>query len=108
MIVWQAAPSLRPFNPGEFLSTLVAQGPQLTSGVKGDWEGLYRRYEILLSLCNVIALDMMCLVYLTHFCPPFSNICCPERLTSLGIMGVPRVPPLNRSETIVLSAHYRL
>ena len=43
MIVGQAAPSLRPFNPGEFLSTLVAQGPQLTSGVKGDWEGLYRR-----------------------------------------------------------------
>ena len=25
-----------------------------------------------------------------------------ERLTSLGIMGAPRVPPLNPSETIVL------
>ena len=27
---------------------------------------------------------------------------------SLGIMGEPRVPPLNPSETIVLSEHYRL
>ena len=27
---------------------------------------------------------------------------------SLSIMGVPRVPPLNPSETIVLSEHYRL
>ena len=27
---------------------------------------------------------------------------------SLGIMGAPRVPPLNTSETIVLSEHYRL
>ena len=31
-----------------------------------------------------------------------------KRLTSLGIMGKPRVPPLNPSETIVLSEHYRL
>ena len=30
-----------------------------------------------------------------------------ERLTSLGIMGEPRVPPLNPSETIVLSEHHR-
>ena len=27
---------------------------------------------------------------------------------SLGIMGEPRVPPLNPSETIVLSEHYRV
>ena len=27
---------------------------------------------------------------------------------SLGIMGAPRVPPLDPSETIVLSEHYRL
>ena len=27
---------------------------------------------------------------------------------SLGIMGAPRVPPLNPSELIVLSEHYRL
>ena len=44
---------------------------------------------------------------LTHFCPPFQHLLS-ERLTSLGIMGAPWVPPLNPSETIVLSEHYRL
>ena len=39
--------------------------------------------------------------------PPFQHSLS-ERLTSLGIMGEPRVPPLNPSETIVLSEHYRL
>ena len=39
----------------------------------------------------------------THFCPPFQHLLS-ERLTSLGIMGEPRVAPLNPSETIVLSA----
>ena len=43
---------------------------------------------------------------LIHSCPPFQHLLS-ERLTSLGIMGPPRVPPLNPSETIVLSEHYR-
>ena len=34
--------------------------------------------------------------------PPFQHLLS-ERLTSLGIMGAPRVPPLNPSETIVLT-----
>ena len=38
---------------------------------------------------------------LTNFCPPFQHLLF-ERLMSLGIMGAPRVPPLNPSETIVL------
>ena len=38
---------------------------------------------------------------LTHFCPPFHHLLS-EKLMSLGIMGAPRVPPLNPSETIVL------
>ena len=38
---------------------------------------------------------------LTHSCPPFQHLLS-ERLASLGIMGAPRVPPLNPSETIVL------
>ena len=42
-----------------------------------------------------------------HFCPPFQHLLS-ERLMSLGIMGARRVPPLNPSETIVLSEHYRL
>ena len=44
---------------------------------------------------------------LTHFCPPFQHLLS-ERLTSLGIMGAPRVSPLNPSKSIVLSEHYRL
>ena len=37
------------------------------------------------------------------FAPPFQHLLS-ERLTSLGIMGAPRVPPLNPWETIVLSS----
>ena len=37
---------------------------------------------------------------LTNFFPPFQHLLS-ERLTSLGIMGAPRVPPLNPSESIV-------
>ena len=39
-------------------------------------------------------------VIITNFCPPFQHLLS-ERLTSLGIMGAPRMPPLNPSETIV-------
>lgn len=44
MLSAQAIPSLRPFNPDEFLATLEQHGPHLTSGIRGDWEGLYRRF----------------------------------------------------------------
>lgn len=44
MFFLQAIPSLRPFNPDDFLATLELYGPQLTSGIRGDWEGLYRRF----------------------------------------------------------------
>ncbi|KAK7102863.1 hypothetical protein V1264_021024 [Littorina saxatilis] len=37
-------PRLRPFDADEFLHTVEHSGPQLTSGIKGDWEGLYRRF----------------------------------------------------------------
>ncbi|XP_071081895.1 protein DENND6B-like isoform X1 [Haliotis cracherodii] len=40
----KAPPHLRPFDPDEFLRTVETSGPQLTSGTKGDWEGLYRRF----------------------------------------------------------------
>ena len=42
------------------------------------------------------------------FSQPSSQHLLSERLTSLGIMGEARVPPLNPSETIVLWEHYRL
>ncbi|KAK8749393.1 hypothetical protein OTU49_015333, partial [Cherax quadricarinatus] len=41
---YKAIPSLRPFNPDHFLATLELYGPHLTSGIRGDWEGLYRRF----------------------------------------------------------------
>lgn len=41
---YKAIPSLRPFNPDDFLATLELYGPQLTCGIRGDWEGLYRRF----------------------------------------------------------------
>lgn len=40
----QAAPAPLPFNPDDFFATLENAGPQLTSGVKGDWVGLYKRF----------------------------------------------------------------
>ena len=41
---YRAAPKVKPFNQAEFLTSLDNCGPQLTSNVKGDWEGLYRRF----------------------------------------------------------------
>ena len=46
-------------------------------------------------------------VLINPFMPTVAfNICCPIDCV-LGIMGEPRVPPLNPSELIVLSEHYR-
>nr|CAD7399606.1 unnamed protein product [Timema cristinae] len=41
---YKAAPTPRPFNPDDFVATLGTSGPQLTTGIKGDWVGLYRRF----------------------------------------------------------------
>ena len=41
---YRAAPKVKPFNQEEFLTSLESCGPQLTSNVKGDWEGLYKRF----------------------------------------------------------------
>ncbi|KAK2194231.1 hypothetical protein NP493_1g03008 [Ridgeia piscesae] len=40
----KGAPCLRPFDIDQFLKTVDQSGPQLTSGLKGDWVGLYRRF----------------------------------------------------------------
>uniref|UniRef100_H2YY45 UDENN domain-containing protein n=1 Tax=Ciona savignyi TaxID=51511 RepID=H2YY45_CIOSA len=40
----KAPPTLKPFRPNDFIQTLDSNGPQLTSGTKGDWIGLYRRF----------------------------------------------------------------
>lgn len=41
---FKATPIPQHFNPDDFLATLSISGPQLTSGAKGDWVGLYRRF----------------------------------------------------------------
>lgn len=38
----KAVPCLKPFETEEFIKTLEHSGPQLTSGLKGNWVGLYR------------------------------------------------------------------
>ena len=40
--------------------------------------------------------------YLTHLCRPVRSTFAVRETASLGIMGEPRVPPLNPSESIVL------
>uniref|UniRef100_A0A3Q2R306 DENN/MADD domain containing 6B n=1 Tax=Fundulus heteroclitus TaxID=8078 RepID=A0A3Q2R306_FUNHE len=37
-------PQVRPFSQEEFISTLDHTGPQLTSMLRGDWMGLYRKF----------------------------------------------------------------
>ncbi|CAL9682608.1 unnamed protein product [Knipowitschia caucasica] len=41
---WKSPPQIRPFNQDEFIATLDHSGPQLTSMLKGDWIGLYRKF----------------------------------------------------------------
>ncbi|XP_055017109.1 protein DENND6B [Boleophthalmus pectinirostris] len=41
---WKTPPQIRPFNQDEFMATLNHSGPQLTSMLKGDWMGLYRKF----------------------------------------------------------------
>lgn len=41
---FRAAPAPNPFKQDCFLATLEQSGPQLTSPLKGDWSGLYKRF----------------------------------------------------------------
>ncbi|KAG8440124.1 hypothetical protein GDO86_006062 [Hymenochirus boettgeri] len=41
---WKNPPQVRPFQQDELLKMLEHTGPQMTSPVKGDWMGLYRRF----------------------------------------------------------------
>lgn len=41
---YRAAPKVKPFSPEDFFASLESNGPQLTSTIKGDWVGLYRRF----------------------------------------------------------------
>uniref|UniRef100_A0A1B6CG68 UDENN domain-containing protein n=1 Tax=Clastoptera arizonana TaxID=38151 RepID=A0A1B6CG68_9HEMI len=41
---FKATPAPWPFNPDNFIASLETSGPQLTTGIKGDWVGLYRKF----------------------------------------------------------------
>lgn len=41
---FKAAPTPNQFKQDDFLQTLETSGPQLTSTLRGDWEGLYKRF----------------------------------------------------------------
>jgi hypothetical protein len=41
---WRPPPQLKPFDVESFLKGVEGSGPHLTSGVKGNWTGLYRRF----------------------------------------------------------------
>lgn len=41
---FKAAPIPLPFNPDKFFASLEMAGPQLTTPIKGDWIGLYKRF----------------------------------------------------------------
>ena len=62
---------------------------------------------VFLCECAMQAIELCC-CSLTHLCRPVRSTCAVRETASLGIMGAPRVHPLNPSETIVLSEHYRL
>ncbi|XP_075750871.1 protein DENND6B isoform X4 [Rhipicephalus microplus] len=48
---YKGTPSLKPFNQDDFLRSLDTAGPQLTTGIKGDWAALYRKF---FKSCNFI------------------------------------------------------
>lgn len=41
---YRSAPRVGPFVPDDFLASLSSCGPQLTSTLRGDWAGLYKRF----------------------------------------------------------------
>ena len=69
----------------------------------------YRHYIIYLFIIGIIYLYYLCTnsplqsSILSHLCRPVRSTSAVRETASLGIMGAPRVPPLNPSESIVLS-----
>eukprot|EP00118_Oscarella_pearsei_P012620 m.94468 g.94468 ORF g.94468 m.94468 type:complete len:560 (+) comp36816_c0_seq10:64-1743(+) len=41
---WRAIPTLKPFDTDDFLKSASHAGPQLTTGQKGNWAGLYKHF----------------------------------------------------------------
>ena len=53
---------LKPFDAEAYLKTVAHAGPQLTTGLKGDWVGLYRS----VSLLKVVWVFACALVFTTR------------------------------------------
>jgi len=41
---YRAPPKVKPFNCEDFIKSVETAGPGLTSRIKGDWAGLYKRF----------------------------------------------------------------
>jgi len=41
---FKSTPIIEPFNQDNFFKSLEASGPYLTSGIKGDWPNLYKKF----------------------------------------------------------------
>lgn len=41
---FKSTPNIQPFNQDDFFKLLQVSGPSSTCGIKGDWEGLYRKF----------------------------------------------------------------
>ena len=62
----QPPPQLKPFNVEQFLKGMEGAGPHLTSGIKGNWAGLYRyMYMTVKSSWCIMCVDLVCLHYLS-------------------------------------------
>ena len=92
------SPVLSAFANGRYNGIVVDSGASHTSAVPVV-DGYVLQHAIIKSPLGGEFLVNQ--VINTHSCQPFQHLLS-ERLTSLSIMGVPRVPPLNPSETIVL------
>lgn len=44
MSPFKSIPTTKPFSLDDFLTSLESGGPSLTCGVKGDWNGLYKKF----------------------------------------------------------------
>ena len=56
----QPPPQLKPFNVEQFLKGMEGAGPHLTSGIKGNWAGLYRYIYIkVYNVCGTRGLTLL-------------------------------------------------
>ncbi|XP_065175056.1 protein DENND6B-like [Sycon ciliatum] len=71
---WRQPPGLKAFNQTDFLKSLEISGPHLTTGLKGNWTGLYKRFfstpnfQYWLRLRQLEATNKIRVLYLEAIC----------------------------------------